>query len=66
MTVTYEGRTVAIEVNVVDPDEPDVPTPDEPVNPAKPAKKGCKGAALPLSSALLAAGAIAFCRKNKK
>lgn len=66
VTVTYEGRTVAIEVNVVDPDEPDVPTPDEPVNPAKPAKKGCKGAALPLSSALLAAGAIAFCRKNKK
>ena len=66
VTVTYEGRTVAIEVNVVDPDSPDVPDPDEPVKPVKPAKKGCKGAALPLSSALLAVGAIAFCRKNKK
>ena len=64
VTITYQGKTVDVKVNVIDPDSPD-PTPVDP-KPSKPAKKGCGGTALPLSSALLAIGAVVLCKKTKK
>ena len=65
ITIEYEGRSVGVEVTVIDPDNPEPDTPDEPVVPDKPSKKGCKGSASTACATLLAAGFAVIVKKRK-